>query len=84
MIPCICIDDSNKPEIIPQELWVESGKLYHITDIRTLVAQNRILGVELHEIDLKQIPNCIYQYFKLSRFSFTVEGIMALQKLVEE
>lgn len=83
MIPCVCIDDKDKPYVIPNTHWIKNGKLYHVVDIRVLVIQDRILGVELAEIDLKKLK-ISYHYFKLSRFAFTLEGLVALNQLAIE
>ena len=83
MIPCICVDDTNRPDEIPESHWIKSGTLYHITDIRTIVKQGNILGVELNEINLVEL-NVVYRYFKLPRFAFTLDGLIALQKLISE
>lgn len=86
MIPCICIDNSNKPASIPDSHWLVKGEIYNVTDIRTLTKQNNILAVQLHEIDLTELsdnPENI-QYFKLSRFMFTAESIILLHNLMLE
>jgi len=86
MIPCICIDNSNKPAYIPDSHWLVKGEIYNVTDIRTLTKKKNILAVQLHEIDLTELSNNPenIQYFKLSRFMFTAESIILLHNLMLE
>jgi len=82
MVKCVCIDDSNKPSEIPVSLWVVKGKEYHITHIYFHHIQF-IQGVELRELKLTE--DCYpYESYKLSRFSFSEEGILNLVGLIKE
>jgi hypothetical protein len=81
-IKCICIDDKNKPEIIPEERWIKAGEVYHVTHIYKQVNQGNILGCLLSEKDISvYIP---YNCFRLSRFAFNEEDLPALIKMFEE
>jgi hypothetical protein len=67
MARCICINDKNRPKEIPSNQWVEHSKEYNIIDIQVLNKQNKILGVQLEEIDLDE-NNHPYYFFRLDRF----------------
>lgn len=79
MIPCICIDDSNKPDVIPKERWVVKGNPYHITHLQFHSKQGNIQGVLLYEVSLNE--SCLpYETYGLSRFAVHIDDF---QKLVE-
>lgn len=82
MVDAICIDDRNRPEVIPLNKWVKRGKKYTII-YTVLVLPQRQIGVHLAEIELtqKELP---YEYFLLSRFAFTEEGLRQLQELIKD
>lgn len=81
-IKAICIDDKNKPEIIPEERWVKKGDTYHVTHIYKQVNQGNILGCLLSEKDISAyIP---YNCFRLSRFAFNEEDIPKLIQMFKE
>jgi len=78
MIKCLCINDKNKPNEIPNEKWVEKGKEYTILFSMTVLPQKQ-LGFQLNEIDLDD--SCSpYTWFLANRFAFREEDI---QKLIE-
>lgn len=82
MIPCICIDDSNRPNEIPVHKWVAKGEQYHITFVSIQVNQGNIAGCDLYEKPLgeNEFP---YECFKLARFAVTEENLKALFDLIE-
>tara|TARA_R110000851_G_scaffold75338_1_gene166126 strand:+ start:1940 stop:2251 length:312 start_codon:yes stop_codon:yes gene_type:complete len=63
----ICIDDSNKPENIPAEEWLEEGMVYTITDVVEMNLQKGKLGISLEEIKLTE-ASAPYEYYSLERF----------------
>jgi hypothetical protein len=78
MIKCLCINDSNKPNQIPNEKWVEIGKEYTLLFSMTVLPQKQ-LAFQLNEIDLDD--SCSpYTWFLASRFAFREED---LQRLIE-
>jgi len=83
MIECICINDKNKPEEIPQEKWVTEGAFYNITEVMAMTKQGASLGCILAEIDLTTL-NLEFEYFRLDRFAIHVEDFSALNKLVQD
>ena len=69
MIKCLCINDSNKPNPIPKDKWVEKGKEYTILFSMTVLPQKQ-LAFQLNEIDLDD--SCSpYTWFLANRFSFS-------------
>jgi hypothetical protein len=81
-IPCICIDDKNRPEVIPISKWVKEGDEYNITHVYLHKFQDGgIQGVSLYEKPLDE--SCApYETFRLTRFAFTEEGISMLVELI--
>lgn len=80
MIPCLCIDDTNKPYTIPMNLWVKEGKEYHITWIKYHAGQG-IQGVELKEIKLNE--DCMpFNSFALKRFAIRKEDMGSFMELL--
>lgn len=83
MIPCICIDDKHRPEVIPTSKWVKEGDEYHITHVYLHKFQDGgIQGVSLYEKPLDK--SCApYETFRLTRFAFSEEGISKLIELIK-
>ena len=80
MIPCLCIDDKNRPFEIPHHLWVKEGCQYHITWIKYHAGQG-IQGVELKEIRLNE--ECMpFNSFALRRFAIRKEDMDAFMELL--
>lgn len=80
MIPCICIDDSNRPNDIPLSKWVKEGDTYHVIHA-TIVLPQGILGIKLNEIDLD--ANCIpYTFFSANRFAFDHKDMDSMKNMI--
>jgi hypothetical protein len=78
MIKCLCVNDKDKPNQIPNEKWIEMGKEYTLLFSMTVLPQKQ-LAFQLNEIDLDD--SCSpYTWFLASRFAFREED---LQKLIE-
>tara|TARA_R110002167_G_scaffold7497_3_gene35584 strand:+ start:235 stop:519 length:285 start_codon:yes stop_codon:yes gene_type:complete len=61
-----CIDDTKKPDEIPQDKWLEYGKIYTLINVQFLDSSNT-MGFELDEITLDK--SCFpYHYFTPNRF----------------
>lgn len=82
MVECICIDDSGRPDKIPQSKWVKEGTRYNIIYTVRVLPQNEV-GVMLSEIELtdNELP---YEYFLLRRFAFTEDNLMKLVELIKD
>ena len=82
MVKCICIDDTEKPRLIPQDKWVEEGKEYTVI-FTTWVLPQKQLAFALEEIDLDE--SCLpYEYFLAERFAFHEDDMQSLHDLIEE
>lgn len=80
MIPCVCIDDSNRPNDFPLSKWVNEGQEYTIVEA-TIVLPQGILGVKLKEIEMN--ADCYpYKFFASSRFVFDVRFKKAIFDMV--
>ena len=81
-IPCICIDDKNRPLEVPVSKWVVKEQEYHITHVYHQYQQKGIKGVELAEFD---ISDCVpYNCYRLDRFAFTEENLLKLIELMQQ
>lgn len=82
MIPCMCIDDKNRPSQIPLEKWVKKGEQYHVTYTAYCIPSKE-LGVYLDELSLDDC--CLpYEYYALRRFAFTEENLLKLIELIKD
>lgn len=80
MIPCICIDDDNRPSDFPLSKWPKVGEMYHIT-AATVVLPQGILGFRLNEI--KMDTSCYpYKYFSSHRFAIDTNHNKAIYEMV--
>lgn len=81
-VPCICIDDFARPEVIPVSKWVKKGEKYHITHVYIHPLQEGgVQGVSLYEKPLDE--SCApYESFRITRFAFTEEGFKMLKELM--
>jgi len=84
MIKAICIDDKNKPAIIPNNKWVKEGTQYHIIHIYRLPHHDNLLGVHLKEITLEDIPDCEFKTYRLSRFGIDIKDLEKFLELAKE
>lgn len=75
-----CINDSHKPESIPQSLFVVKGDVY--TVIEVLIDMHGIEYYVLAEIDLKSLGTS-YKGFNSNRFA-PIEGINKVVKQYQE
>jgi len=80
-IKLLCIDDKNKPEDIPFTHWVEEDVLYTLKDVASLTMQNNKLGVQIDEINLKDLL-LQHEYFSLNRFAIKHEDLEAFTQII--
>jgi hypothetical protein len=85
MIKCKCIDATNKPSSIPNQLWITKGKEYTVIYVYKMVRMNGMLGVVLREKDLEtSIEDHGYSCFRIDRFLFRLEDLEALSNLAKD
>ena len=82
MIEAICINDQNRPRLIPKSKWLVKGQTYHVIYTVTVLPQKQ-LAFHLHEINLDESSKP-YEYFLASRFSFTQENLLLLMELIKD
>jgi hypothetical protein len=86
-IPCVCINDKGRPNIIPTSKWITKDRQYTIKEFVVHNIQGRIIGVKLWEIDLE---GCYpYTTFSITRFGMVIpeaglEAKKAIEELLEE
>jgi hypothetical protein len=82
MIPCICVDDTEKPADIPLSSWVKLGERYHIVDAKVVLPQG-MLAFKLHELqlDMRSYP---YQFFASNRFAIDIDRMDDIIEMVME
>ena len=79
-VPCLCINNKNKPnEILPQN-WINEGTEYTINYVYYHVNQG-IQGVTLNEVQTNSLE---YTSYRLDRFAFTQDGLNQLIELMKE
>jgi len=81
----VCINDKNKPDIIPQEEWIEEGNVYTVVSIRKMGLQHETLGYELEEVALTE-RSAPFEFYDAERFAilFDVSLRQVLQEEEEE
>jgi len=62
-----CINDSNRPNEIPESRWVKKGVEYTVVQVDKLNAQGGLYGYKLAELNIDDLAP--YQYFDSNRFS---------------
>lgn len=68
----ICLNDSNKPNDIPNYQWVKKGSIYTVIKVVKMLIQGGTYGFELAEINL---DGCApYKYYSADRFGI-ITGI---------
>ena len=81
VMKCICINDKNKPDNIPQSHWITQDKEYIIKRFEIIDKAKGIVGVILKDIDLTEI-NTSFTAFSIERFMFTTEASDMLLNLL--
>lgn len=82
MIKCICINDKDKPEAIPESHWVKFGQEYTLMMIYPLVQPGAVMGAVLQEIDLEEL-HTEFSCFAIGRFGFLEEDLPELDKMIQ-
>lgn len=79
----LCINDSNKPDKIPDSEWIKKGETYHVTKVVQMGLQPGKLGYKLKEVSLtaKAFP---YEYYDAHRFAIYADSIAKIEKTEEE
>jgi hypothetical protein len=82
MIKCLCVNDKDKPNQIPNEKWIEMGKEYTLLFSMTVLPQKQ-LAFQLNEIDLDD--SCSpYTWFLAKRFAFRQDDLDKLVEFIKE
>lgn len=81
MIPCICINDKDRPKEIPASQWVKQGGEYHITFIAYCLPQ-KLLAFSLYERPL--VGTDPYEYFNAERFGIHEKDLEAFKQMCKD
>ena len=76
----LCIDAENKPEVIPDNEWIEKGKEYTPISFMLLTRQG-IGGFQLLEVELS-IASHPYEFYKATRFAIRKDDLEEFLALV--
>lgn len=87
-VDVLCVDDSDRPDEIPLEKWINKDQVYTVIRIVNIIPIPGVLstptvGFELLEITLDE-TNYPYLYFNSDRFRFKQEDLdkmIALSKV---
>lgn len=77
----VCINDKNKPNIIPQEEWIEEGTIYTVIGVRKMGFQRETLGYELEEVTLTE-ESAPYEFYDAERFAILFD--VSLRQVLQE
>ena len=83
MVRVICIDDKNKPNIIPKEHWVKEEDEYIVIRVATSLHENskNVLMFDLAEKDISEYEP--YGAFRATRFAVHKDDIEKLEELAK-
>ena len=81
-VRCICINDSEKPNVIPISHWVKKDEQYTIEFI-AYCTMNKKMGFGLSEIYIPEYCEP-YQFYDANRFLIFEEDIEKFKELLEE
>lgn len=79
----ICIDNSDKPEGILEEEWLEEGMVYTVVEVVEMALQDGLLGLALKEVKLTK-QSAPYKYYSIERFLLVPEGSLVSLKATGE
>lgn len=81
MVRVICIDNKNKPSIIPQSSWVKEEIEYTVIRVLTSLNENskNVLMFDIAEKDISMYAP--YGYFRATRFAVHQDDIEKLEEL---
>lgn len=82
MIKCVCINNDNRPNRVPESKWLEKGKEYTLAFTMTVHPQ-KTLAFQLQEIELDETCSP-YSWFLASRFAFKQEDLEKLIEFIKE
>ena len=78
----ICLNDKNKPAVIPESKWVKEHEWYHILSIYYSIP-SKTMAFTLEEIYLDE--SCApYEVFDAKRFGIHQDDIDEFKQLVED
>lgn len=72
----ICINDKNKPKIIPNEEWIEEGQVYTVEKVIPLGLKPGRFGYILKEVKLSE-ESAPYETYATERFGIIVGVLKA-------
>ncbi len=77
-----CITDKDKPEIIPQDEWIEEGKVYEVEHVYQST-HPKTKGITMFKLKGVDISKYGFGGFRYSRFMMTAENLLKLQELTK-
>lgn len=80
MIRCICINNKDRPEEIPESHWPKFGEEYTVKALHKK-ENPYVLGITLEEIDLREI-NFPEGSFRMDRFGFHIYDLIDIETLI--
>lgn len=83
MIKAICINDREKPAVIPAEKWVKFLDQYHIIHVGRTPEPNVVITCTLKEITLGA-ESAPYDGLRIDRFAFDMNDMPALLQLMRD
>ena len=63
-----CINDENKPSIIPNSEWIKKNEIYTVTSVKSMGLQPGKFGYLLKEIQLSEL-SFPYEMYAAERFA---------------
>ena len=83
-----CVDDSNRPNDIPQDEWIERGKKYTVLKVVNTIEKhtNRIIAksFKLKEVGISNPKYAGYHIRRFSQVPFGEEVAASLEEQIEK
>lgn len=78
----ICVNDNDRPEMIPQSKWLVKNQSYTVIKVAKLLIQGGMVGFKLEGLDIDAyFP---YQFFAANRFMIPLDNVWNIEEMLEK
>lgn len=78
----ICVNDNDRPEMIPQSKWLVKNQSYTVIKVAKLLIQGGMVGFKLEGLDIDgYFP---YQFFAANRFMIPLDNAWNIEEMLEK
>jgi len=78
----ICVNDKDRPEMIPQSKWLVKNQSYTVIKVAKLLIQGGMVGFKLEGLDIDAyFP---YQFFAANRFMIPLNEAWDIEEMLQK